>query len=43
LTVITVAGWFAYYLQRWLRTKEIPEQSAKRIITNAHRVLAAGN
>jgi antirestriction protein ArdC len=31
------------YLQHWLRTEEIPEQSAQRIITTAHRILAAGN
>ena len=31
------------YLQHWLRTEEIPEQSAQRIITTAQRVLAAGN
>ena len=30
------------YLQHWLRTEEIPEQSAQRIITTAHRILAAG-
>ena len=31
------------YLQHWLRTEEIPEQSAQRIITTAHRIIAAGN
>jgi antirestriction protein ArdC len=31
------------YLQHWLRTEEIPEQSAQRIITTAHRILEAGN
>jgi antirestriction protein ArdC len=31
------------YLQHWLRNEEIPEQSAQRIITTAHRILAAGN
>ena len=31
------------YLQHWLRTSEIPETSAQRIITTAHRILAAGN
>ena len=30
------------YLQHWLRTEEIPEQSAQRIITTAHRIIAAG-
>jgi antirestriction protein ArdC len=31
------------YLQHWLRTEEIPETCAQRIITTAHRILAAGN
>jgi antirestriction protein ArdC len=30
------------YLQHWRRTEEIPEQSAQRIITTAHRILHAG-
>jgi len=29
-------------LQHWLKTEEIPEGSAQRIIRAAHRILTAG-